>query len=84
MVTQGWAVGLLTWACAELSLPHRFYTAFSLLSRYIRHQTWLSTCIVVPKSDTIYEAMVRMKGKVTVKVGCVLTRCFLIEDHFPN
>lgn len=25
-----------------------------------------------------------MKGKVTVKVGCVLTRCFLIEDHFPN
>lgn len=56
MVTQGWAVGLLTWACAELSLPHRFYTAFSLLSRYIRHQTWLSTCIVVPKSDTMYEA----------------------------
>lgn len=42
--------------CGPVDLPHRFYTAFSLLSRYIRHQTWLSTCIVVPKSDTIYEA----------------------------
>lgn len=54
--TQEWAVGLLTWACTELSLSHRLCTAFSLLSQYIRHQTWLSTCIVVSKSDTICEA----------------------------